>query len=100
MTHTSIFTTDHPLTLQPSWFDRREHPVLSFVCSVLVSTLILTPLILIGLYYYDISDIGAEPDPFPDPLLDFVVGSILSFIISLVCSFFVVLAHRLMTRSQ
>jgi|SRR5882724_1011851 len=100
MTRINIFTTDHPLTLQPSWFDRREYPVLSFVCSVLVSTLIFTPLILIGLYYYDLSDIGAEPDPFPDPWQDFVFGSILSFVISLVCSFFVILAHRLMTRSQ
>jgi len=100
MTRINIFTTDHPLTLQPSWFDRREYPVLSFVCSVFVSTLIFTPLILIGLYHYDLNDIGAEPDPFPDPLLDFVVGSILSFVISLVCSFFVVLAHRLMARSQ
>jgi len=100
MTRINIFTTDHPLTLQPSWFDRREHPVLSFVCSVFVSTLILTPPILIGLYYYDLNDIGAEPDPFPDPLLDFVVGSILSFVISLVCSFFVVSAHRLLARNQ
>jgi hypothetical protein len=100
MTRMNIFTTDHPLTLQPSWFDTREYPVLSFVCSVFVSTLILTPLVLIGLYYYALSDIGAEGDPFPDPWLDFVVGSILSFAISLICSFFVVFAHRLMARSR
>src|SRR4051794_23485238 len=92
----NIFTTDHPLTLQPSWFDRKEYPKLSFVCSVFLSTLVLTPLILVGLYYYAMSDIGAEPDPFPDPWLEFVVGSVLSFVVGFVCSFFVVTAHRLL----
>jgi hypothetical protein len=94
----NVFTTDHPLTVQPSWFDRREYPKLSFVCSVLVSELVLTPVILVGLYYYAASDSGAESDPFPDPWLDFIVGSIFAFVASLICSFFVVMAYRLMLR--
>ena len=96
MTRMNVFTIDHPLTLQPSWFDRREYPKLSFVCSVFVSTLIFTPLILAGLYYFDMSEIGAEPDPFPDPWLDFIVGIVLSLVVSFVGSFFVLMAHRLL----
>jgi hypothetical protein len=94
----NIFTTDHPLTLQPSWFDRRVYPKLSFVCSVFVLALVLTPVILVGLYYYDMSDIGAEATPLPDSWLDFFIGSIFSFVVGLICSFFFVVAHRLILR--
>jgi hypothetical protein len=91
----NVFTTEHPLTSQPSWFERREYPVLSFVCSVFVSALILTPVILGGLYYYDLSDIGAEATPLPDSGLDFFIGCVFSFIVSLVCSLLVVTGYRL-----
>ena len=94
----NILTTDHPLTLQPSWFDRREHPLLSFVCHVSVMALILTPLILVGLYFYAISDIGAEPNPFPDPWLDLAVGTALSFVIGLACASLMILTYRLLAR--
>lgn len=95
----NIFTTEHPLTSQPSWFDTKEHPFLSFVCSVFVLALVFTPLILFGLYSYAISDIGAEPNPFPDPWLALAVGSIYSFTISLVGASLVVLAYRMLARS-
>ena len=95
----NVFTTDHPLTLQPSWFDARAYPVRSFVCRVLFLTLISAPLILAGLYYYDRSEIGAEPDPFPDPYMEFIVGSVLSIALGFIFSFLVVLAQRLLARS-
>jgi hypothetical protein len=95
----NVFTTDHPLTLQPSWFDKREYPIRSFLCSVLLSTLISAPLILAGLYYYDLGDIGAEPDPFPDPYMVFVVGSAVSIALGFIFSFCAVLSYRLLARN-
>jgi hypothetical protein len=52
------FTTDHPLATNSSWFDTREHPRLSFLCSTLLVASLLAPLVLARLYYYAISDIG------------------------------------------
>ena len=60
--------------------------------------LILTPLILVGLYFYAISDIGAEPNPFPDPWLDLAVGTALSFVIGLACASLMILTYRLLAR--
>ncbi len=60
--------------------------------------LIFTPLILSGLYFYLISDIGAEPNPFPDPWFDLVIGIVVSFVIGLICASLVVLTYRLLAR--
>jgi len=62
--HMNPFTADHPLASKSSWFDTREHQVLSFVCSTSVVALILTPFVLHHLYGYAIRDVGAEPNPF------------------------------------
>jgi hypothetical protein len=94
----NIFTTEHPLASQPSWFDTKEHPLLSFVCSVFVLALTLTPLVLARLYFYAISDIGAEPTQFPEPRWALFMGSVLAFALSLVCAFAVVLAYRVLAR--
>jgi hypothetical protein len=99
MTHMSIFTTDHPLTSQPSWFDRRAHPFLSFICSVIIWAVIFTPAILVSLYFYLISDIGAESRPFPDPWFDLAVGIFVSFVIGIFCASLVVSIYRCMTRN-
>jgi hypothetical protein len=95
----SIFTTDHPLTLQPSWFDRRAHPVLSFACSVILLAVIFTPAIVFSLYCWLTSDIGAEARPFPDPWFDLVVGVCISFVAGIFCASSVVLIYRFVTRS-
>jgi hypothetical protein len=95
----NIFTTEHPLDSVPSWFDTKEHPLLSFVCSVLVLALMLAPLVLVRLILYAFSDIGAEPNPFPDPVAALLVGSVLAFALSLVCAIPVVLAYRLLTQT-
>jgi hypothetical protein len=84
----NIFTTEHPLAAQPSWLE--THPWASFVCRVLGGALIGTPLVLVGLYYYFLSDIGAEAAPFPDPWLAHGVA----FAFSFVCAFLIVLARR------
>jgi hypothetical protein len=61
--------------------------------------LIFTPLVLVGLYFYFTSDIGAEPNPFPDPWLDLAVGTALSFVIALICASLVALTYRLLARA-
>ena len=61
--------------------------------------LIFTPLILVGLYFYFTSDIGAEPNPFPDPWLDLAVGTVLSFVIGLACASLILLTYRLLARA-
>lgn len=93
-----VFTTDHPMTSQPSLFDAKTHPVLSAVCRVIRLAIGLTPLILISLYFYAVSDIGAEPNPFPEPWLTLMIGSIISFIIGLACASTIVSAHCWFTR--
>jgi hypothetical protein len=64
----NVFTTEHPINSQPSFFDTREYPVLSFVWSSLTIALFLVPLV-IGLCVYDVlndaTEIGAGYD-FPD----------------------------------
>ena len=94
----NIFTTDHPLNSASSWFDSKEYPRLSFVCCGFVLALLLTPLVLVQLYYYAISDIGAEPTPFPDPWLAFAVGSVLAFAISMSFASLAVLGFRVFAR--
>src|SRR5688572_16187688 len=89
------FTTDHPLVSESSWFDTKEHPLRSFICSTFVLALMLTPLILVRLYYYAISDIGAEPNPFPEPWWALFMGTVFSLALSLLCAFPVVLLCRL-----
>jgi hypothetical protein len=96
--HMDIFTTDHPLTSQPSWFDARSFPLLSFVCTVFVTALIITPLIATGLYFYFISDIGAEARPFPDACYDLAVGTCFSFVVGIVLASLLVLTFRLLAR--
>ncbi len=61
--------------------------------------LMVTPLILVGLYFYAVSDIGAEPNPFPDPWLDLAVGTALSFVIAIICASLVALMYRLLARA-
>ena len=92
------FSTDHPLAAQSSWFDAREHPVLSFVCSSVVLALVLTPLVLYRLYLYAISDIGAEPNPFPQPLWSLFWGSVIAFVLCLFVTVPVVFLFRLFIR--
>lgn len=92
------FTTDHPLSPKTSWFDTREHPTLSFVCSTFVLALILTPFVLYRLYLYAISDIGAEPNPFPQPWWALFWGGLIAFVLSTVAAFPVLLLFRLFSR--
>jgi hypothetical protein len=94
----NIFTTDHPMASQSSWFDEKEHPVLSILCSVFLLGPILTPVVIWRLYVYLTSDIGAN-NPFPDPWPALAWMIILAFAISLVCAFPLVLLYRMFARS-
>ena len=91
----NIFETEHPMDSQSSWFDRRKHPKLSFVCSTFLLAAVIAPVILVCLYFWAISDIGAEPNPFPEPLRAFTISVIFAFIVSFVLAALLVLIYRL-----
>jgi len=97
MARMNIFTTDHPMASQPSWSDEKEHPVLSFLCSVFLLGPILTPVVIWRFYVYFTSDIGAD-NPFPDPWPALAWIMLFSFTISLVCAFPLALLFRLSAR--
>lgn len=42
----NVFTTDHPLVAQPSCFDAKENPLLSYLARVILAAFILCPLLL------------------------------------------------------
>jgi hypothetical protein len=92
------FTTEHPLEAQTSWFDTREHPVLSFVCRSVVLALLFTPLVLYGLHLVAIDDIGAEPLPLPDPWRVLFWGCLIAFVLSLLAAVPVLIAFRFLAR--
>jgi len=93
------FTTDHPLASQSSWFDIREHPKLSFLCTAVSVALILAPCILICLYRYVMSDIGAEPNPFPEPWRALLWGGVVAFVIAICAAIPIVWLGRLLRRA-
>ena len=93
----NVFTTDHPMAAQPSLLDAKTHPFLSFVSSSLLLAILLTPLILYGLYQYAMSDIGAD-NPFPEPAWALLMGSILAFIFGFFCACTLLLTYRLVAR--
>ena len=93
----NVFTTDHPMAAQPSLLDAKTHPFLSFVSSSLLLAILLTPLILYGLYQYAMSDIGAD-NPFPEPAWALLMGGILAFILGLFCACKLLLTYRLVAR--
>lgn len=79
------FTTDHPLNPESSRSDRVERPWLSCLCKTLSLALILTPFILERLYEYAISDIGPEPNPFPEPWRALFWGCAIAFVLGFFC---------------
>jgi hypothetical protein len=60
--------------------------------------LVLTPVVLWRLYDYAMSDIGAEPNPFPYPWWSFIAGTGFAFMLRVVSAFPVVLMYRLLAR--
>ena len=93
------FTTDHPLASRSSWLDTREHPRLSFLCSTVLVALVLAPIALLRLYYYAISDIGAEPNPFPQPWWALFWGSVIAFLFGVCGAIPIVWVGRVLLRA-
>jgi len=85
------------MAAQPSLLDSKIHPFLFFVSSSLLLAILLTPLILYGLYQYAMSDIGAD-NPFPEPARALLMGSILAFILGFFCACTLLLTYRLVAR--
>ena len=95
----NVFTTDHALASHPSWFDPEPHPFLYLVSSAFALALLLTPLILWRLYCCATSDIGAEPNPFPNPWLCLAWGTAFAIVLSMLCAMPAVLLFLLLARS-
>jgi hypothetical protein len=89
----NVFTTDHPMTSQPSYFDTKAHPLLSFICGVFVTTLMLAPLVF-GYVVYAVATDDVQCTDEPDGPL-FILGIPVSFVLSFICAFPLVLAYRL-----
>jgi hypothetical protein len=79
---------------ESSWFDAKEYPRASFVLSALVVTLVIAPIVLLGLYYWIMSDVGAN-NPFPEPLSALAIGFVVAFLLSVPCACSIVLVYRL-----
>lgn len=97
----NVFTTDHPMASEPfewSWFNRKKHPRLSLLCSMLLVAFIFSPLVLYWLYCWFMSDIGAESNPFPEPWRAFFMGLAVSFVMSLPPAFLVASVFRIFLR--
>jgi hypothetical protein len=96
------FTTDHPLNSDPSWFDAKDHPVLSFVCMVFVLALVFTPVVLLGLYHWVMSDLEGVTTPGPFSFAELgwflLVGGVVAFVLSLVCAWPVIAVCRFWLR--
>jgi hypothetical protein len=92
----NIFATDHPMTAQPSWFDARVHPWLSYVSQILVLALILLPLAA-GLVLYSIAsaDYYALDDQ-PASIIEFVLFLLYLVTDCLLLAFLCVSVYRLL----
>lgn len=84
----NVFVTDHPLVAQPSCFDAKAHPVLSFLCRVQVVALVLCP-VFIGIVWFAMSAADSPDVPAPswtDSLFE-VVGFVIGFPVFVVIQF-------------
>jgi hypothetical protein len=94
------FVAEHPMASQPSCFDAKEYPKLSFVYSAFVVALVFTPFIYGFPLYSALTDevqCTDEP-PFPQSWTDFIceVGSV--FLLCLICASLFVASYRLLLR--
>jgi threonine/homoserine/homoserine lactone efflux protein len=93
------FTTDHPLASQPSWFDTKAHPMMSFFCSGLVLApvlfLVLCGWVLLPGLVDEMLDDDGIVTVFPDSLGDLLGGMALVWVFSLFCAFLLVSSQRL-----
>lgn len=78
-----------------SLFDASEYPRLSTVLRVLAVTLILAPFVLLRLYRWVMSDIGANGF---EPLPALTWGLIAAFVVSLPCASVAVLVYQFIAR--
>jgi hypothetical protein len=95
----SRFTTEHPLGSQPSLFDAKKYPKLSFVCSSLVLALTLTPFLYGYGIYCALTDgvICTDEPPLPNSWADFFWEVSELFLFCLFCACLFVSAYRLLS---
>lgn len=79
-----VFTTEHPLNYARPWSE--AYPRVTFLLKAGALAMVTTPIGLYWLYCWATADIGAEPNPFPNPWLMLIVGLGISFLGSFVCA--------------
>ena len=93
----STFTTEHPLVSQPSWFDAKDHPALSFASNSILLELILAPwaygCVLYGALMDEVQSTDVPPLPGSWTELLFEVGFV--FVFCLICATLLVSGYRL-----
>jgi hypothetical protein len=98
-----IFTTDHPLASQPSCFDAKAHPIVSYICQAFATALVLLPFVCGYVLYSAFTDPGPECTDFP-PITEtdpgrFIVFSVVgSFAFCLICALLMAFLFRLFLR--
>jgi hypothetical protein len=92
----NLFTTDHPIVSQTSCFDRKAHPVLSFVCTAFAIVLGLFP----ALFSWATYELRDFPETTGDQLTfdEVLMGAGLIFVFSCFCATTIVSLHRLVAR--
>ena len=97
----NVFSTDHPLASQPSWFDAKTFPVRSWLLSAVVLAAVGAPILLGLVIYSDLSEafqIDTTPAPFPQSLDDWLGAITGSFILCLVAALILIAVARVIHR--
>jgi hypothetical protein len=94
----NVFATDHPLTSQPSCFDKKLHPRLSIICSSLVAALFFTPFVIVFVVFSAITDdSGYSERVLPESWGEFGVFIAWAFTICAAGALVLVSAYRVIT---
>jgi|SRR6185437_16501286 len=98
-----IFTTDHPLASQASWFDVKAHPILSYICHAFATALALLPFVCGYVLYSAFTNPGPECTDFP-PITETDPGRFIAFSVAgsfafcLICAFLITFVYWLLLR--
>jgi len=95
------FCAEHPLASQTSYFDRKAHPRLSWVCAVVVTAAFLAPMVFfvdLGLDAEWAAEVGSETSPFALSLADAVIEIAGAFIVCLIPAMLLVAIYRFVRR--
>src|SRR5262249_32317732 len=96
----NMFSTEHPLAAQPSWFDAKVFPVRSWLLSAAVLAAIGAPILLAVAIYSDLSQAFQfdTPGPIPQSVDDWLGAISGSFIVCLAGALMLIAVLRVIRR--